>query len=138
MAMTPLVEGLAGRGELLKLDAPISFWGGVDPMTGAIIDARHPQRGQSVAGRVLALPSAIGSSSSSSVLLELVRGGKAPAAIWMVESDAILLLGLVVAKEMGWSGPPAARVSSAFFASLRQGCYAFDERGVTLGDAGDG
>lgn len=126
--MTTLIEGAPGRADLLKLDAPISFWGGVDPTTGTIIDVRHPQHGQCVAGRLLALPGAIGSSSSSSVLLELTRAGKAPAAILMVEPDAILLLGLVVAREMGWSAPPAARIAAPDFASLKPGCYAFDER----------
>lgn len=124
--MTLLIEGAPGRAELLKLDAPISFWGGVDPTTGVVIDVRHPQLGRSLAGRMLALPGAIGSSSSSSVLLELTRVGKAPAAILMVEPDAILLLGLVVAREMGWTAPPAARIAAADFASLRPGCYAFD------------
>ena len=50
-----------GAGTVLALTAPISFWGGVDPRTGTIIDARHPQCGQSVAGRVLGLPGTIGS-----------------------------------------------------------------------------
>lgn len=123
-----LIEGEAGRADLLKLDAPISFWGGVDPATGNIIDVRHPQHGECVAGRLLMLPGAIGSSSSSSVLLELTRVGKAPAAILMVEPDAILLLGLVVAREMGWPGPPAARIGAQDFASLKPGCYAFDRQ----------
>lgn len=100
----------SGEGEVLALTHPISFWGGVDPRTGDIIDARHPQRGECVAGRVLALPGTIGSSSASAVLLELVHAGKAPAAILMTEPDAILLLGLVVAREMGWATPPALRV----------------------------
>jgi predicted aconitase with swiveling domain len=65
-----------------------------------------------VAGRVLALPGTIGSSSASAVLLELVHAGKAPAAILMTEPDAILLLGLVVAREMGWATPPALRVGA--------------------------
>ncbi len=124
-----LIEGEAGRADLLKLSAPISFWGGVDPATGTIIDVRHPQHGECVAGRLLALPGAIGSSSSSSVLLELTRVGKAPAAILMVEPDAILMLGLVVAREMGWTGPPAARMAAQDFASLEPGCYAFDRQG---------
>ena len=61
----------------LALTAPISFWGGIDPRTGLIIDARHPQRGIEIAGRVLALPGTIGSSSASAVLLELVHAGRA-------------------------------------------------------------
>jgi uncharacterized protein len=103
----------AAEGEVLALQAPISFWGGVDPRSGDIIDARHPDRGACVAGRVLALPGTIGSSSASAVLLELVHAGRAPAAILMAEPDAILLLGLVVAREMGWPVPPALRMDAA-------------------------
>lgn len=105
-----LIPGDATQGECLALSAPISFWGGVDPRTGLIIDARHPQCGRSVAGMILALPGTIGSSSASAVLLELVHGGRAPAAILMDAPDAILLLGIVVAREMGWTTPPALRL----------------------------
>lgn len=105
-----LVSGEPASGQPLILSAPISFWGGVNPATGDIIDARHPQRGQNIAGKVLGLPGTIGSSSASSVLLELVRNGRAPAAILMPEADAILLLGLIVAKEMGWPTPMALQL----------------------------
>ncbi len=108
----------AASGQALVLTAPISFWGGVDPASGAVIDARHPQCGETVSGRVLCLPGTIGSSSASAVLLELVRGGKAPAALLMHEPDAILLLGLVVAGEMGWQAPPALRLDRAAFDAL--------------------
>lgn len=110
MRLETLLPG-AAQGETLKLSAPISFWGGVDPKTGMIIDARHPERGQSIAGKILLLPGTIGSSSASAVLLELVHAGRAPAAIVMPEPDAILLLGLVVAREMGWATPPAYKAS---------------------------
>lgn len=108
-----LIPGPAVTGECLALTAPISFWGGVDPRSGLIIDARHPQRGASVAGTVLALPGTIGSSSASAVLLELVHAGKAPAALLLDAPDAILLLGLVVARELGWPAPPALRLPAA-------------------------
>lgn len=112
MKWEPLIAGTA-QGKTLALSAPISFWGGVDPKTGMIIDARHPERGQSIAGKILLLPGTIGSSSASAVLLELVHAGRAPAAIVMPEPDAILLLGLVVAREMGWAIPPAFKASVA-------------------------
>lgn len=99
-------------GLCLALTAPISFWGGVDPRSGDIIDARHPQRGRNIAGTILALPGTIGSSSASAVLLELIHAGKAPAALLMDEPDAILLLGIIVAREMGWSTPPAFRLAA--------------------------
>ncbi|MFJ5370236.1 aconitase X swivel domain-containing protein [Bosea sp. CER48] len=107
-----LLPGGPARGECLALTAPISFWGGVDPATGTIIDARHPQLGWCVAGTILALPGTIGSSSASAVLLELVHAGKAPAALLLDAPDAILLLGLVVAREMGWRTPPAFRLAA--------------------------
>jgi len=87
----------AGAGPALRLDEPLSFWGGVDPSSGAIIDGRHPQAGSSVAGRVLVVPSGRGSSSSSSVLAEAVRAGTAPAAIVLCEPDPILVVGAMVA-----------------------------------------
>lgn len=109
----PLLPGDAVSSACLALTAPISFWGGVDPASGTIIDARHPERGHNIAGRILALPGTIGSSSASAVLLELVHVGKAPAALLMDAPDAILLLGLVVAREMGWPTPPAFRLPAA-------------------------
>lgn len=108
-----LIPGPAVSAICLALSAPISFWGGIDPKTGAIIDARHPQRGLNIAGAVLALPGTIGSSSASAVLLELVHAGRAPAAILMDQPDAILLLGIIVAREMGWQTPPAYRLAAA-------------------------
>lgn len=108
-----LIPGEAVSAECLALTAPISFWGGVDPKTGEVIDARHPERGRNIAGTVLALPGTIGSSSASAVLLELIHAGKAPAAILTDAPDAILLLGLVVAREMGWETPPALRLPAA-------------------------
>jgi predicted aconitase with swiveling domain len=105
-----LIPGPDSEGEALVLARPISFWGGVDPTTGTIIDARHPDRGHNIAGKVLALPGTIGSSSASAVLLELVRAGLAPAVIILDEPDAILLLGLIVAREMGWPHPMALQL----------------------------
>lgn len=110
-----LVEGLAGEGPALVLTAPISFWGGVDPKSGRIADVRHPQCGQSIAGTVLFLPGTIGSSSASAVLMELVHSGNAPAALVLHEPDAILLLGLIVAREMGWQTPVAVKLDRARF-----------------------
>ena len=110
-----LVAGEAGSGPALILSAPISFWGGVDPTTGTIVDVRHPEHGETIAGRVLFLPATIGSSSASAVLMELVHSGNAPAALVLHEPDAILLLGLIVAKEMGWRTPVAVKLDRAVF-----------------------
>jgi predicted aconitase with swiveling domain len=94
-----LVPGEA-RGPALVLDEPLSFWGGVDPETGDIVDVHHPQRGENISGRVLVMPSGRGSSSSSSVLAEAIRAGTAPVAIVLLEPDPILALGAIVAREL--------------------------------------
>lgn len=87
-------------GQALVLDEPLSLWGGMDPASGAVIDARHPQRGGILSGRVVVMPSARGSSSSASVLAEAVRAGTAPAAIVLGEPDLILAIGSAVAEEL--------------------------------------
>ncbi|MCB1384238.1 MAG: DUF126 domain-containing protein [Notoacmeibacter sp.] len=108
-----LVAGASGEGPALVLSAPVSFWGGVDPKTGLIADVRHPEHGACISGAVLFLPGTIGSSSASAVLMELVYNGKAPAALVMDRPDAILLLGLLTAREMGWEIPMAMRLDAA-------------------------
>ncbi|WP_271895900.1 aconitase X swivel domain-containing protein [Candidatus Phyllobacterium onerii] len=110
-----LVAGQPTEAPALVLTAPISFWGGVNPKTGLIADVRHPQHGVSISGKVLCLPGTIGSSSAAAVLLELVSAGLAPAALVLHEPDAILLLGLIVAQEMGHVTPMALRLDRAKF-----------------------
>ena len=95
-----LVEGTQGAGSALVLEALISFCGGVDAASGRIIDVRHLQHGRSVAGQVLFLPGTIDSSSASAVLIEIVYRRIAPTALILHQPDAILLLGLLVAREM--------------------------------------
>ncbi|MES0089490.1 DUF126 domain-containing protein [Mesorhizobium sp. M0030] len=114
-----LVPGSGGEGLALVLTAPISFWGGVDPKSGRIADVRHPQHGETISGRVLFLPGTIGSSSASAVLMELVHNGHAPTALVLHEPEAILLLGLIVAREMGWRTPVALRLERDDFEAYR-------------------
>ena len=115
-----LVAG-TGQGPLLRLSAPISFWGGVDPLSGRIADPRHPDHGRSIAGTVLAVPSAVGSSSSSAIMLELLRNGVAPAAVLMGTSDAILALGVVVGRELGYASIPVLQVPMVDLDNLESG-----------------
>ncbi|CAB4340780.1 MAG: DUF126 domain-containing protein [Actinobacteria bacterium] len=93
-----LTSGKAS-GNVLKLDEPVSFWGGVG-LDGKIIDVHHPQHGELVSGRVLVMKSGRGSSSGTYSFAELIRSDLAPAAIVMTEPDAIVSLGALVAAEM--------------------------------------
>jgi hypothetical protein len=113
-----LVTGEA-RGPALILDEPLSFWGGVNPETGRVIDVHHPQLGVTVTGRVLVMPSGRGSSSSSSVLVESIQAGTGPVAIVMREPDPIIALGAIVVRELFGTRFPVVVVDEATYRSLR-------------------
>ena len=115
-----LVAGV-GRGPALVLPEPLSFWGGLDPESGEIVDRRHPRSGEIVTGSVLVMPFGRGSSSSSSVLLEAVRAGTAPAAIILAETDGILALGATVALELYGKSPPVVVLGPEDYPKLREG-----------------
>ena len=100
------------EGEVLRLERPLSFWGGVDPNSGDITDPRHPQFGANMAGRIVAMERGIGSSSGSSILLELMSRKKAPAGLILTEPDAILTLGVIVAREMGYGSIPVFLIAA--------------------------
>ncbi|MFI4988865.1 MAG: aconitase X swivel domain-containing protein [Alphaproteobacteria bacterium] len=126
------------EGRVLRLAAPISFWGGVDPASGRVIDARHPDRGLVIGGRILCLPGMIGSSSASAVMLELLRAGLAPAALILGESDAILALGVVVGRELGYPAIPILELAASEQAKLPQGALVRIGEGGVIRLAGNG
>ena len=99
MEARTLVEG-SGTGSALVLEEPLSFWGGLDPATGEIVEASHPQRGQKVTGCILVLPSGRGSSSSATVLAESIGLGTGPTGIVLGEPDEIIAIGAIVAAEL--------------------------------------
>ena len=108
-------------GRALVLDEGLSLWGGMDPATGLLIDARHPQRGASLTGRIVAMPSGRGSSSSASVLAESVRARTAPAAILLGEPDLILSIGAAVAEELYGVVVPVVVLSADELLSIDDG-----------------
>ncbi|BBP59068.1 aconitase family protein [Pseudomonas sp. St316] len=113
-----LVEG-AAQGALLFAEVGLSFWGGVDPASGEVIDRHHPLSGQRLAGRVLAIPSGRGSCTGSSVLMELISNGHAPAALVLAEADEILTLGVLVAQVIFQRSLPVVCMGHEAFNRLR-------------------
>jgi predicted aconitase/predicted aconitase with swiveling domain len=118
-----LVPG-AAQGALLFADVGLSFWGGVDPLRGEIIDRHHPLSGEYLSGRVLAIPSGRGSCTGSSVLMELISNGHAPAALVLAEADEILTLGVLVAQMIFERSLPVLCIGSEAFAALRGKAFA--------------
>jgi predicted aconitase with swiveling domain len=106
-----LVGGLAG-GPLIALITALSFWGGVDPSTGVIVDPHHPQRGDSLAGVALLTGASKGSSSSTSTFLECVRLRTAPAVLLLTDPDPILVVAAAAAHEIYQHGPTVVLLSA--------------------------
>lgn len=112
-----LVDGRA-EGPLLFSDTALSFWGGVDPETGIVIDHAHPLHGLCLAGAVLAMPGGRGSCTGSAVLLQLIVNGLAPAAMVFSQREDILTLGVIVAEEVYGRSLPIALLDPRDFARL--------------------
>jgi len=92
-----VVRGIA-EGCALVSEQNISLWGGLNPITGLIIDRRHELYGKNVRGRVLVFPYGKGSTTGAIVLLEAVRCENAPAAIINIRTEPILASGALMAR----------------------------------------
>ncbi len=117
---------VSGRreGDILTTDQPVSFWGGVDPEQGIIIDPRHELFGASVAGKVLAFPYGKGSAAAPMVILELVRAKKAPTALVLIEVDSLLVSGPVICKHFYGETIPVVTLNHEEFQLLKTGLHA--------------
>jgi predicted aconitase with swiveling domain len=85
-------------GEALVTSQGISFFGGVDPESGVIVERGHELEGQCITGKVLVFPSGKGSTVGSYTLYRLKREGKAPAAILNAECETIIAVGAIIAE----------------------------------------
>ncbi|RFZ88523.1 DUF521 domain-containing protein [Shinella sp. WSJ-2] len=111
---------LAGTasGPIIAAGEALSFWGGVDPATGRVIDVHHPLHGKTITGGILMMPSSRGSCTGSGVLLDLALTGRAPAALVFSEAEDVLTLGALIAAEMFGKSLPVLRLSHAAYDAL--------------------
>ena len=86
--------------DIVVCDEGLSFWGGVDPDTGVIIDIHHPNCGEKLSGKIVLMPTSRGSCSGSGVLLQLAQNGNAPAALIFRETEDVLTLGAMIAERL--------------------------------------
>ena len=84
------------EGEALVSTDPVSFYGGVDPVTGCVTEPGHCCCGEKVTGKVFVFPTGKGSTVGSYVIYRMKKLGTAPAAIINVETEAILATGCVI------------------------------------------
>lgn len=136
---TLFVEGNS-KGQVLACKEGVSFWGGVDPDTGTIVDAYHPDLGASLSGRFVLMPTSRGSCSGSGVMLQLARNGQAPAALVFREEEDILTLGALIAGRLfdrpvavlRLAAPLYEALSQADTAEIRDDTLIFGDKRVTL------
>jgi uncharacterized protein len=87
----------SAEGEALVSRMGISFFGGVDPKTGVVVETGHDLEGRSIAGKVLVFPTGKGSTVGSYTLYRLRKAGAAPAAILNAECEPITAVGCILA-----------------------------------------
>lgn len=92
-----IFSGLA-RGTALVTSMGISFYGGVDPDSGVVVEEGHELEGQSISGKVLVFPTGKGSTVGSYTLYRLKAAGKAPAAILNAECETITAVGCIISE----------------------------------------
>ena len=85
-------------GEALVTTMGISFFGGVDPDTGIVVEKGHQLEGQSISGKVLVFPTGKGSTVGSYTLYRLKRNGVAPIAIVNAQCETITAVGCIIAE----------------------------------------
>jgi predicted aconitase with swiveling domain len=90
------VVGGYAEGEALVTNDTISGWGGINPITGTVIETRHELRGQTFKDKILVFPGAKGSSGWSAAFHLTRLTGTAPKALVFNEMTTKIALGAVV------------------------------------------
>ena len=86
------------EGEAMVSQESISFYGGVDPDTGNIVEKGHPLEGRSIAQKVLVFPQGKGSTVSSYTIYRLKKNGNAPVAMINRECETIVAVGAIISE----------------------------------------
>jgi len=127
---TRILNKGAAQGDVLALDAPLSFWGAFDPRSGRIIDVHHPQKGKSLSGTILMMRETRGSGTAPGGMAEAIRLGTAPAAVILVKPDINLAVGAMVAEALYGRSCPIVAVGEADYRRLsRHRALAIDAEG---------
>jgi hypothetical protein len=92
-----IYRGIA-EGEAIVTKDGISFYGGVDPDTGKVVEVGHELEGQSITGKILVFPTGKGSTVGSYTLYRMKKNSTAPAAIVNEQIDTIIAVGCIISE----------------------------------------
>jgi predicted aconitase with swiveling domain len=87
-----------GEGQALTTSQPISFYGGVDPNTGEVIEKGHEIQGKTVKGAILVFPNGKGSTVGSYTLFRMKKNGTAPAGMVNRECETVVAVGAIISE----------------------------------------
>ena len=86
------------EGEAIVTKDGISFYGGVDPDTGKVVEVGHELEDQSVTGKVLVFPTGKGSTVGSYTIYRMKKNNMAPVAIVNEQIDTIIAVGCIISE----------------------------------------
>ncbi len=82
--------------EALVTSQPISFYGGVNPDTGIVIEKGHELEGKNIKGKILVFPNGKGSTVGSYTLYRMKKNNVAPAGMINKECETIVAVGAII------------------------------------------
>ena len=92
-----IYKGTAEAEAIVTKDG-ISFYGGVDPDTGEVVEVGHELEGQSITGKILVFPTGKGSTVGSYTIYRMKKYNTAPAAIVNKQIDTIVAVGCIISE----------------------------------------
>jgi hypothetical protein len=85
-------------GRVLISKQPLSFYGGVNPENGVVVEKGHELKGKSIKGKVLVFPHGKGSTVGSYTLYRLRKNRAAPKAIINEECEPVVAVGAIISE----------------------------------------
>jgi len=85
-------------GKALVTNQPISFYGGVDPDRGVIVEKGHELEGKEIKGKILVFPNGKGSTVGSYTLYRLKKNHVAPTGMINKECETVVAVGAIISE----------------------------------------
>lgn len=113
-------KGVA-EGEAITTTQPISFYGGVDPDTGEIIEKEHELQGKTIKGKILVFPNGKGSTVGSYTLYRMKKSGTAPAGIVNKDCETVVAVGTIISEIPCVDGIDISKIRTGDIVRLENG-----------------
>jgi hypothetical protein len=86
------------KGEAIVTSQPVSFYGGVDPDSGILVEKGHELEGKNIKGKILVFPTGKGSTVGSYTLFRMKKNNTAPVGMINKECETIVAVGAIISE----------------------------------------